>query len=321
MTKSSSEIWDNFDHQIWKNLKEFDLENRLDFVLCVSGGLDSMVLLESFLRLKPQAHLKVLHYHHGDSSNPELQKFRDANVELIRQKVIQSDCVNVQFITDKSQTALNSEEQMRNARWGFIRQHAGEDKVIVTAHHLDDRFETLMLKMLRGTGLEGFNSFKMWNGEILRPFLNISKNELAEYAKKHKVDWNEDPSNREEAYIRNWLREKWLPELDHKIGGASKNLAKSLFKIADSLAKTQTFELIMEPNSESLALSRQWYVSLSKADQLRALSLFLKKHQILSFTTGQLEEIMKRLDKNQKDITFQILGRKWVINASQIMLQ
>jgi len=58
-----------------------------------------------------------------------------------------------------------------------------------------------------------------------------------------------------------------------------------------------------------------------QSDQLRGLALFLKSHQIHNFTSGQLEEIKKRLDNNQKDITFEILGKKWVINASQIMLR
>lgn len=321
MKKTQSESWDNFEHQIWKNLKESGLENQNSFVLCISGGLDSMVLLNVFKKLKAQGQLKVLHYHHGSSVDAELQKFRDSNVDLINQQVERSEHPKIAFITEKSSKVLNSEEQMRDARWEFIKRHATSGDCVVTAHHLDDRFETLLMKMLRGTGIEGFAAFKMWNNEIFRPFLNLSKTELLQYAQKHKIDWNQDPSNQDDSYLRNWLREKWLPELDQKVSGASKNLAKSLFKIADSLSETQTFELVMDPNSEEKALSRQWYVSLSKSEQLRALSLFLKKHQILSFTTGQLEEIVKRLDKNQKDITFEILGRKWVINASQIMLQ
>lgn len=321
MIKNQSASWDNFDHLIWKNLKESGLENHNNFVLCVSGGLDSMVLLNVFTKLKAQGQLKVLHYHHGPSNEAGLQKFRDANVNLINQQVEKSGHLKIGFITEKSSKELTSEQQMRESRWEFIRRHVSASDCVVTAHHLDDRFETLLMKMLRGTGVEGFVAFKMWNNEIFRPFLNLAKSELLEYAQKHKIDWNEDPSNKDESYLRNWIREKWLPELDQKMSGASKNLAKSLFKIGDSIAETQTFELIMDPESETLALSRQWYVSLSKSEQLRALSLFLKKHQIMSFTTGQLEEIVKRLDKNQKDITFEILGRKWVINASQIMLQ
>lgn len=320
MSTPSPAVWDNLNHQVWKNIKECGLEQKDTFILCISGGLDSMVLLDNFFKVNPKSRFKVVHYHHGISDNIELQKFRDSNVQLIRQFCLNSG-KNVEFLTSQSSEELRSEEQFRNARWNFIRSLKQDGDVIVTAHHLDDRFETALLKMIRGTGIEGLTSFKMWNGEILRPLLDQPKSELVLYAKKHNLDWNQDPSNSDDTFLRNWLREVWLPKLDEKVSGGSQNLAKSLFKVMDLALETQTFELIMEPNSESLALSRQWYVSLSKQDQLRALSLFLKKHHILSFTTGQLEEIGKRLDKNQKDITFQILGRKWVINASQIMLQ
>ncbi|MEQ1722847.1 MAG: ATP-binding protein, partial [Pseudobdellovibrio sp.] len=147
------------------------------------------------------------------------------------------------------------------------------------------------------------------------------KSELLDYAQKQNIDWNTDPSNLDESYLRNWIRENWLKQLDEKVNLGSKNLAKSFFRIADLIAEHSTFELEIDEKSDGFALSRGWYVSLSKADQLRALSLYLKKHQIFNFTTGQLEEIRKRLDKNQKDITFELLARKWVINASQIMLQ
>ncbi|MBY0553508.1 tRNA lysidine(34) synthetase TilS [bacterium] len=320
MSAPSPTAWDNLNHQVWKNIKECGLEQKDSFVLCISGGLDSMVLLDVFLKVKPTSRIKVVHYHHGISAHTELQKFRDSNVQLIREICMNSGR-NVEFLTAKSSEELRSEEQFRNARWNFIRSIKQESDVVVTAHHLDDRFETILLKMIRGTSSEGLTSFKMWNGEILRPLLDQAKSELMLYAKKHNLDWNEDPSNSDDSYLRNWLRQVWLAKLDEKVNGGSQNFAKSLFKIADLVLETQTFELIMEPNSESLALSRQWYVSLSKQDQLRALALFLKKHHILSFTTGHLEEIGKRLDKNQKDITFEILGRKWVINASQIMLQ
>jgi tRNA(Ile)-lysidine synthetase-like protein len=311
----------NFEHQVWKCFKDSDLSLHNNFILCVSGGLDSMVLLEVFAKIKSQSKLQVLHYHHGPCEDLELQKFRDENLKLIKSRVDQLKLVNISFHSRKSEKKLITEEQMREARWDFIKSFKKSDEVIVTAHHLDDRFETILLKMIRGTGVDGFVSFKDWNQEIFRPFLNFSKSELKDFAQKQNINWNRDPSNKDELYLRNWIREKWLKQLDEKVHSGSKNLAKSFFKIADLIENSPTFELVFEGKSNELALSRGWYVSLSKAEQLRALSLYLKKHQIFDFTTGQLEEIRKRLDKNQKDITFSLLARKWVINASQIMLQ
>jgi tRNA(Ile)-lysidine synthase len=311
----------NFEHQVWKCFKDSKLSLHNNFILCISGGLDSMVLLSVFAKVKPEANIKVLHYHHGMTNDAVLQKFRDDNLNFIKSKVDQLKLVNIDFHCEISEKKLMTEEQMRTARWAFIKSRQKSNEVIVTAHHLDDRFETMLLKMIRGTSADGFVSFKVWNQEIFRPFLNFSKSELMDYAQKQNIEWNFDPSNADESYLRNWIRENWLKQLDEKVNLGSKNMAKSFFKIADLVADSPTFELVVDENSDGLALSRRWYVSLSKAEQLRALSLYLKKHQIFSFTSGQLEEIRKRLDKNQKDITFELLARKWVINASQIMLQ
>ncbi len=335
-----SEMWSAFEHRIWKHLKEYDLAAHDNFILAVSGGLDSMVLLNVFLKLKPRATFKVAYYHHGKSGDKLQDEFRNSAYDIVQQKITSINLTNAEtnktnmktnvvFYSEQSPVVLKSEVQMRNSRWGFLRQLVSSDEIIVTAHHLDDFLETMLLKMIRGTSADGLISFKMWNKKIFRPFLETSKLELLEYAQINSINWVADPSNTETHYLRNWLREKWLKDLEKKVKNASKNLAKSLLRTASALSQTQTFELVFCPetnlktNSEtnSSTLSRSWYVSLSKADQLRSLALLLKKHQIYDFTTGQLEEIRKRLDKNRKDITFEILGRKWVINASQIMLQ
>lgn len=315
-----SSTWSPFEHQIWKNLRENGLESHNNFILAVSGGLDSMVLLDVFLRLRPQANVKVAHFHHGLTGNAEQDAFRERALLAVKHKISEIRSPNVVFCCEKSASHLESEDQLRTARWNFLKSLKTSDEVFVTAHHLDDRLETMLLKMLRGTSVDGFLSFKMWNGDVFRPFLDSTKKELGEFADSRKIGWVEDPSNTNEHYLRNWLREKWLKELDEKVDGGSKNLARSLLRIGSSVNENAVFELRFVPDKDQFVLSRQWYVSLSKSDQLRGLALFLKKHQIHSFTTGQLEEIRKRLDKNQKDITFEILGKKWVINASRIVL-
>jgi len=316
-----SELWAALEHGIWKYLKEYNLDTHDNFILAVSGGLDSMVLLEVFHKLKPRANLKVAHYHHGNSDDQKLEEFRNLSLKTVQHKISTLNKKNIVFYSEKSPGPLVSEEQMRNSRWSFLRSLKKSDEVIVTAHHLDDRFETMLLKMIRGTSVEGFLAFKMWNQEIFRPFLETPKVALIDYAEAHKISWLSDPSNSEDHYLRNWLREKWLVELNQKVNQGSLNLAKSLLRINSALNETPALELVFSPESKSSFLSRRWYVSLSKADQLRCLALYLKKHQIFDFTSGQLEEIRKRLDKNQKDLTFELLGRKWVINASHIMLQ
>lgn len=278
-----------------------------------------MVLLQIFLQIKPAADLKVLHYHHGDSSEAEILAFRDESLNRVRSAVESCGKKNVQFLSDRSTVELNSEEQFRDARTAFFKKTVDPEDVMVTAHHIDDRFETILLKMIRGTSMDGVRSFQMWNGQYFRPFLEILKSDLLEYARISDLQWAEDPTNERSDYLRNWVRRDWLEMLEKKVPGGRSNLARSLFKMIDS-EDDRTFEESFLAALDGKGLSRQWYSLLSPHNQNRSLALFLKKHQVFEFTTGQLEEIRKRLDKNQKELTFEMFGRKWVINATQIVL-
>lgn len=318
----SSQVWSSFEHAIWKNLSATELNEAQSFVLAISGGLDSMVLLEVMHKLKPKALFKVLHYHHGPTENVELLNYRNECLQLVRQR---TDFLkanhNTKFLSFTSQEKLQSEEDCRNARWVFFDSQIQPNDVAVTAHHLDDRLETILLKLTRGSSLDGISAFRMWNNKIFRPFLNVSKAELREYAQNNNIKWLDDPSNIQTDYLRNWMRNEWLPELDKKLEGGRANLAKSLIKIVDQSIDNDDFVSKFAENTTGEQLNRNWYLTLSRNDQLRCLALLLKQVGVYQFTSGHLEEIRKRLDKNQKELTFELLGIKWVINATQVVLQ
>jgi len=279
-----------------------------------------MALLHLFVRLKPSADIKVLHFHHGDSEDAEIKDFRDKSRACVKSAVESLARDNVRFLSAKSSSQLHSEEQFRNARMEFFKKSVNFEDVLVTAHHLDDRFETVLLKMIRGSSMDGVRSFQMWNGQFFRPFLQTAKSELLEYARNSDLKWVEDPTNERTDYLRNWVRREWLADLEKKVPGGKSNLAKSLFKMID-VEEDQTFEESFLAQTNANVLNRQWFSLLSPHNQNRSLALFLKKLQVYEFTAGQLEEIRKRLDKNQKELTFEMLGRKWVINATQIVLE
>lgn len=322
-----SSRWNDFDHKLWNILTTNELEKKDSYLLAVSGGVDSMVLLTAMRRVRPQARLRVAHFHHGDTKDAEQMQYRDHVADFVKHKISemnfdQKNAVDIEFIFDRSDRDLLSEADMRESRWQFLnRSRQSPQEPILTAHHLDDWFETAILKMMRGTSIEGVAAFQIWNRLVLRPFLNLAKVELVEYAIQQKISYVSDPSNLDSDYLRNWLREKWLPELEKKQTGAVSNLSRSLLGIIDEFQKNSTFELKFYEDNKELGLDRPWFLGLSQQEQLKAVAVYLKNRQIFDFTRGQLEEIIKRLDKNQKDLTFEIIGRKWVINASQIMLK
>lgn len=318
----SSQVWGSFEHAVWKNLNASGLSETQSFVLAISGGLDSMVLLEVMHKIKPKADFKVLHYHHGQTEDAELLNYRNECLNLVKLRAdFFKTSHSTSFLSSTSEVKLQSEDDCRKARWSFLNSVTEPTEVVATAHHLDDRLETILLKLTRGASLDGISAFQMWNNKIFRPFLNVSKSELYEYAQNNNIKWLDDPSNSRSDYLRNWMRNEWLPELDKKLEGGRANLAKSLIKIVAQSIENDDFVSEFDINVLSGKLNRNWYLTLSRSDQLRCLALVLKQVGIYQFTSGHLEEIRKRLDKNQKELTFELLGIKWVINATQVVLQ
>jgi len=313
--------WTDFEHQIWKALKKHELDDAQDFIVAVSGGIDSMALLNVMLTLKPQAHFTVAHFHHGDAENAAQQDYRDRCVQTIADFIEKHSDKKISFITEKSKTHLKSEAEMRDGRWSFIQKLRDKDQPILTAHHLDDWVETLTLKLIRGVGVQGFTAFRDWDGIIFRPFLRHHKTDLQAYAEEKKIGFVEDPSNDSDQYLRNWLRHEWFRSLDEKNPSGYQNYSRSLLQLQQALQETDVLELQFFDNNHAAGLDRNWFFSLSEMYQLKALAQFLRSQNIFSFTTGQLKEIKKRLDKNQKDLTFTVINVKWVINASQIMIE
>lgn len=310
--------WRALDHRVWQTLTDLDLHEKSEFCLAVSGGLDSMVLMHIFCKLVKPDRIRILHYHHGLSDQDDQKLFRDRAARLVQEVCLRFELI---FVMQQSEITLKSENDMRQARRNFFKQELSQNSFVVMAHHQDDRLETMLLKLMRGTGSDRFNSLTVWDGSILRPLLLTPKVELLNYAQEENLVWCEDPSNSEDHYLRNWLRNSWLKELDSVYPGGRENMARSLFKLADQLADRTHFELVWSQSGESRGLSRHWFNSLTKNEQNRAIFLFLKQAGIEEMTQGQIEEIRKRLDKNQKEYIFEILGRKWVINAMQIMLE
>ncbi len=317
--------WNDFEHSIWKQLKSESLTDRSEFILAVSGGLDSMVLVTALQKLKPQAQIIVAHYHHGDSENREIQTYRDQAFNLVKSYC---ESKNLRFFSAKSTEVLKSEAEFREKRLAFFSRVKTEfpNAVFATAHHKDDLLETWLLKMIRGTGAEGLENFKFWNQQTLRPLLYFTKSEIISYAQTEGVTWVDDPTNQESDYLRNWVRNEWLKQLSDKIPGSIENLTNSLQRlITEVKVNDEVITITYENNSDGAptkaVFGRTEFLQLSHADQFKTLAKALKGIGQRQFSQGQLEEIIKRLDKNKKDLIFSIADVNWFINAEQVMLE
>ncbi len=189
-------------------------------VLAVSGGRDSMVLLDVFARHFPERVACVATFDHGSGEAATRaaalveNSARDLGLP-VRRGVMEGG------------VAVRREAAWREARWSFLRAVAqgvgGGGASVATAHTLDDQVETVFMRGLRGSGARGLAGL-FAPSPVVRPLLGVTRSEVAAYAQAFGVEWVEDPSNASRAYLRNRVRLDLLPALERASPGFSAEL-------------------------------------------------------------------------------------------------
>ena len=173
-------------------------------VLAVSGGLDSMSLLDAASRVIAADRIVVATFDHGTGEPAR------AAAALVGARAAE---IGLACESGRANRSLRSEGELRDARWAFLRDVAKRhDGVIATAHTADDHVETVLIRVLRGAGARGLAGMHATGGP-LRPFLEISRPDLKAYARGRKLRWMEDPSNDSPIFLRNRVRHDLLPAL------------------------------------------------------------------------------------------------------------
>lgn len=188
------------------------------YIVAVSGGVDSVVLLHKLVSrlsenkpsnptLQPQISYVVAHFDHGIRSDSK------ADALLVREL---AEKYGLEF--ELGEGKLNpeiSEANARDARYAFLRsiKQKYNAQKIITAHHQDDLLETMVINIIRGTGPRGLAPMTGYD-DLLRPLLNKKKSELIEYAEAENLTWNEDSTNQDDKYLRNYVRLNIMPKLE-----------------------------------------------------------------------------------------------------------
>lgn len=206
-----------------------------------SGGLDSTVLLHVIADLREhkllQVPLTALHINHGLQSAAETWERHCSTVCEQLGVPILIKKVAVNLINKES-----PEEAARSARYAAFASVLEEGDVLLLAHHRDDQMETVIFRLIRGSGTKGLAGIPLvrscGRGVILRPMLGFRRSQLLQYASAEKLEWIEDGSNRDERYDRNFLRASVIPQLEQRFPGVGNNIVRSavLCRESDELA-------------------------------------------------------------------------------------
>ena len=203
--------------------------------LAVSGGMDSMVLLQLFHQLNYE--IAVLHCNFSlrnleSDGDEEFVKYycESKKIPLFVQKFDTK-----QFAEDAK---LSIQVAARKLRYDWFYEQLADENFdyILTAHHLDDSLETFLINLTRGTGLEGLTGIPAQNDKIIRPFLPFSRVEIEKYIQENNLQWREDSSNASDKYFRNKVRHAIVPVLKE----LNPNLLSSFQNTLENLQQTQS---------------------------------------------------------------------------------
>ena len=226
-------------------------------LLAVSGGIDSMVLLDLFYKLRFD--ICIVH------CNFQLRgKESDADEMLVR-KICQDSYIpyfieSFDTLEFAKENKLSIQLAARKLRYDWFQEiiSLGFDYVL-TAHHLDDNVETFLINFTRGTGLEGLTGIPAQNGNIIRPLLPFSREEIENYAQANQIQWREDSSNASDKYFRNKLRHNIVPTLKELNTGFLDSFQNTLHHLqqSESLvndASKLVFEKVVEEKENQLEI-------------------------------------------------------------------
>ena len=206
--------------KIRKTVDSFGMLSPGDVVVAgVSGGSDSMALLFALWDLRefyPDTDVVVSHVNHGLRGAES-----DEDAEFVREAARQLDfsfeCVRVDTETFRKKRGLSLEDAARELRYSFFNDILAKHSAhkIATAHTLNDQAETVIMRLIRGSGSQGLAGIRPSVGSIIRPLINVTKLEAREYLQSKGVSWREDSTNRSDEFLRNRIRNELVPLLEN----------------------------------------------------------------------------------------------------------
>lgn len=262
-------------------------------ILAVSGGPDSVCLLDLFSKLEKKYALKLIvaHVNYGlRGRDSELdEKFvqdlaKKYNLKIFVKKVLFKNKKNI------------SENYLRNIRYNFfenLKKKSNFDSIAI-AHNLDDQAETFLMRIIRGSGLQGLSAMQFKNKSLIRPLLENTRDEILKYLKENKLKYRIDKTNFENNYFRNKIRNLLIPFLEKEF---NPNIKEIIFKSARSISEDYSFmEEIVERKTKKLKeLKVSTVARLHPAIQKRIILEFIKKQKgdLKDIESANIEEILK----------------------------
>lgn len=301
--------------------KHYDILKNKKVLVAVSGGVDSMVLIYDLIKLKKVLNIdiEIAHFDHltrdGESTKDKLfvENFAKANNLIFHTKAYS-------MYEYKDNHDVSIEEAGRLLRMELFESIISDKSnyILLFAHNLDDNVETVIMRIIRGTGLTGLEGIKEYekkrNYEILRPLLDVTKEEIINYAEENNIEFRQDHTNFENIYTRNKIRNELIPlikrEYNSNIYDAISKLSSfsilnnefvedKIDNIINQISKQENNYIIMDSNK------LKQYNDYEKTMIIR--NVIDRLHNNYNFTNSHYDEILKII-KSEKGVDLTING-------------
>lgn len=294
--RNKNEFGEKLQEIVRNFLNKFQIKNER-ILVGYSTGCDSTVLLHTLNSLKNDFNLKIIaiHLNHG------WRKISDEEAVFAQNFCKEND---IDFYTEKlPPNDTKTETLARELRYNFFENCAKKfnSKYIFLAHNKNDNIETLVYRVIKGTGLDGLCAIPQNRDVFYRPLLEVSRDEIEKYAQKYSLKFNEDLSNKDTKYRRNFIRHKILP-LFKEINATCENSIFNLIKVAnlESEIVCDKISEIEKQIFENNKIKTQDFLKLKSSYQIKILQKYIKNdlknpnfskiEQILNFIKDTVEE-------------------------------
>ncbi|MDB4205082.1 tRNA lysidine(34) synthetase TilS [Polaribacter sp.] len=236
-------------------------------LIAISGGIDSVVLTHLLSVLNFNISLAHCNFNLRNTAS-------DLDTVFVKElaEKLQIKCFTTSFQTAKiaKENKKSTQITARNLRYTWFQEtlQAHHFDFVLTAHHADDNLETFLINLTRGSGLDGFTGIPEVNGNIIRPLLKFSRNEIESFAKENGILWREDQSNASTKYVRNKIRHKILPVLKEINPSLLETFSKTIEHLKES---AQIIDDSIEKISKNVVLKENG-IAKFKVDKLQQLS-------------------------------------------------
>lgn len=252
------------------------------YVVAVSGGVDSMALLD-ILRKQKDLKLIVAHFDHGIRHDSHMDR---AHVQSVARNL------GLPFVYHEGKLGVDaSEETARKARYEFLHSVKSASKAhgIITAHHHDDVLETAVMNVLRGTGRKGLSSLR--SGQVIhRPLLQVRKSDIRKYAQDQGLVWREDSTNDDTKYLRNHIRHNVLARLTPTQKAQFADIIGSIARTNTELDVQIMHFLHVQPGIREL--DRQSFIRLPHIVAKEVLAAWLRRQGVADFDKRTIDRIV-----------------------------